>query len=354
MNMAWRLMHIPAMAADYADLAKKTGSGINWTGKVTCLEKRLIEPLLIKKPCTFFVNSMSDLFHPEIPFEFISKVFAIMALTPQHTYQVLTKQPKRALEYFEKYDNGLPDSKEMDIFILNNYEEQIFVIDKSKEFGNLPTTTLLPHLVKAGWYFDSFLTEWGKETELIFEHKGPLKNVWIGVSVENDDYLHRVDELTHIPAAVRFVSYEPALGPIDISKHLVPIGVHHHPDNVLTGEIGMALNRMVKMVNSDLKSRIDWVICGGESGIGKDVQPMHPDWACSIRDQCKSAGVAFFFKQWGKYLPKCQSEGMDITGYKITRFQSPNNPAKMNEYYNMGKHNAGCKLDGIEYKEMPV
>lgn len=307
-KMAWRLMHIPAMAADYAGLAKKLPNGrIVWTGKVTALENRLSEPLLIKKPATFFVNSMSDLFHPEVPFEFIARIFAVMAITPWHTYQVLTKQPKRALEYFAQYENGLPDERQLGEMI-SPYWDFMHTDPKSKVYG------LRKELREIGWFYDTFYSELGNDQTLTLELHGPLKNVWIGVSVENEKYVPRIDELRQIPAAVRFISYEPALGPIN-------------PD--LTG--------------------IHWVICGGESG--NNARPMHPDWPRSIRDQCVAAGVPFFFKQWGQHLPASQS--WPEVQVKPVQFPSPNTPGKMNTYYRPGKHLAGSVLDGREWKEMP-
>jgi len=274
---------------------------------------------------------MSDLFHPEIPFDYIAKVFAVMAITPWHTYQVLTKQSKRMVEYFEQYENGLPDSRELEDLIIP-YWDLMHTTPKSKEYG------LRAELKEAGWFYDTHYSEFGNDSNLTMENHGPLKNVWLGVSVENDDYLPRVADLVKTPAAIRFISYEPALGPISFRW------ASWHDYSF----------REVKIHNEyDGFRAINWVICGGESGTGKDVLPMHPDWARSLRDQCKAAGVAFFFKQWGKYLPKCQSEGVDTTGYKIVKFQSPNNPDKQNEYFNMGKHAAGSLLDGKEWKEMP-
>lgn len=158
-------------------------------------------------PRTIFVNSMSDLFHPKVPLDYIRQVFEIIAKTPQHTYQVLTKRSKRLAQTADRLD----------------------------------------------W----------------------PPNLWMGVSVENARYSFRIGHLQTVPAAVRFLSCEPLLGPLD---------------------------------ELDLE-RIHWVIAGGESG-GK-ARPMHPDWARSIRDQCVDAGVAFFFKQWGGRTPKAHGRELD-------------------------------------------
>lgn len=162
---------------------------------LTLHEETLQIPLGWRKPQMVFVNSMSDLFHCDVPFEFISRVFDIMHTASWHTFQVLTKRSQRLEE-------------------------------------------LSPQL---GW----------------------ANNIWMGVSVENSTYLSRVDDLRRVPAKTRFLSLEPLLGPL--------------PTLNLEG--------------------IDWVIVGGESGPG--ARPVNENWVVQIRDHCLSAGVAFFFKQWG-------------------------------------------------------
>jgi protein gp37 len=160
----------------------------------------LIAPVRWRRPRLVFVNSMSDLFHARVSAEFIARVFAVMAATPQHTYQVLTKRSTR----LRRMSDQLP------------------------------------------W----------------------PANVWMGVSVENIDALYRVDDLRQVPAAVRFLSCEPLLGPLE----------------------GLGLDG------------IDWVIAGGESG--PDARPAAPEWFTELRDDCTAARVAFFFKQWGGSTPK--------------------------------------------------
>lgn len=168
----------------------------------------LDQPLRWRKPRHVFVNSMSDLFHQGVTDEFIYSVWAKMSVTPRHTYQVLTKRPQRMAAWMEKA-----------------------------------------------------VERWGSGQLCV------LPNVWLGTSIEDDRYTFRADHLRNTPAAVRFLSLEPLLGPL--------------PSLDLTG--------------------IDWVIVGGESGPG--ARPMHPDWARDIRDRCQAAGVAFFFKQWGAWEP---------------------------------------------------
>lgn len=163
--------------------------------KVTLHENALNWPLRNSKPQRIFVNSMSDLFHKDVPLEFIDKVFGVMRRAHWHQFQILTKRSERLLE-----------------------------LDSRINWPN---------------------------------------NVWMGVSVENNDYVYRIDHLRQTHAHTKFLSLEPLLGPL--------------PSLNLTN--------------------IDWVIVGGESG--KAARPMKEEWAVDIRDQCLNAGVPFFFKQWG-------------------------------------------------------
>jgi protein gp37 len=177
----------------------------------------LAVPTRWRDPRVVFVNSMSDLFHARVPVAFVRTVFEVMADTPRHTYQLLTKRATRLAR-------------------------------------------LAPRL------------PWPP-------------NVWIGVSVEDDDHVHRLDELRKVPAAVRFLSAEPLLGPL----HRV-----------------------------DLRG-IDWVIAGGESGPG--ARPVEAAWLRHLRDSCLAAEVAFFFKQWGGRTPK--SGGRELDGRTWDQMPSP-------------------------------
>jgi protein gp37 len=173
---------------------------------VTLHDDQISLPLRWRQPKVVFVNSMSDLFHPKVPTPFIVEVFDVMARASQHTFQVLTKRPKRAA--------ALADT--------------------------------LP------W----------------------AANVWMGTSIESQDFVVRADDLRRTPAAVRFLSLEPLLGPLDLE---------------LAG--------------------IDWVIVGGESGPG--ARPPDADWIRSLRDQCVDEHVRFFFKQWGGRTPKAGGRVLD-------------------------------------------
>ncbi len=176
-------------------------------GVVRLLPERLPNPMSWKKPRHVFVNSMSDLFHPKVPFSFVFDIFSVMqeaASSRGHVFQVLTKRPGRAVAWWKEYEKRFPN----------------------------------------GWH----------------------PNIWIGTSVENQKYADRLTVLERLPAPVRFVSAEPLLERLDLTQWL---------------------NR----------GAIQWVIVGGESGVG--ARPMQTEWACALRDQSIDAGVAFFLKQLG-------------------------------------------------------
>jgi protein gp37 len=195
MRMAARL---EAMGVEkYQGLTRKSGGRAVWTGKVRCDESALDAPLQWRQPRLVFVNSMSDLFHEDVPIEFIHRVWNVMQATPRHTYQILTKRPERMAE------------------VLSTADFQV------------------------------------------------LSNVWLGTSVEGDQVLHRLDALRQVPAAVRFVSFEPLLGSV---------------------------------AGADL-SGIHWAIVGGESG--PKARAVKETWVEEIEALCREKDTAFFFKQWG-------------------------------------------------------
>lgn len=331
-RMAFRLSHMPAMKEDYAGLTKKLPNGkIVWTGLVKEMPGRLFEPINIKKPTLWFVDSMSDLFHKDVSFDFIDNVFAVMDCCPQHTFQILTKRTDRAVEYFK--------------------EKRAWRVGQLKYAYD-------------SWDID--LSGW------------PLKNVWIGTSVENQKEADvRIPLLLQIPAAVRFLSCEPLLGPVDFSKIIQTVSPGYFGDCLLPYHIP----ECDKVVNK--YPVIGWVICGGESGPG--ARPMHPDWARSLRDQCAAAGVSFFFKQWGEYMPyeetaqapyhRSSATLEEFDGHGMNFFDENSNPGSWNGgkwmdvleasmlcdetlsdqcmFHKVGKKAAGNMLDGVQHLQYP-
>jgi protein gp37 len=278
-----------------------------WNGQVQFVEEHLLDPLRWKEPRRIFVNSMSDLFDENMKDEWIDRIFAVMALRPQHTFQVLTKRPERMLAYISDADAH---------FRISAYALGIL---------------------------DGSLT--GKEdVSLLKPGQWPLPNVWLGVSVENQKAAdERIPLILQTPAAVRFISAEPLLGPLNIGIHL---GTDIDPSD-----------------NNREYPGLDWVIVGGESGPG--ARPMHPDWARSLRDQCQDENVPFFFKQWGEWAP---GECVDKTSGKVQTADwfngvwgfSEENLANYEghiddepDLYRVGKKAAGAFLDGREWREFP-
>lgn len=253
----------------YEGLTRLTSNGPVWTGDVRLAEDKLEEPLHWKKSRRIFVNSMSDLFHETLSDEDIDRVFAVMALCPQHIFQVLTKRPERMQRYMAEYVMG---------------ERRLG--DALGERDSLATRLLV---AKHGY---------GVE----MGHRPPYsapKHVHLGVSCEDQKTAdERIPWLLKTPAAISWVSYEPALGPVDFTSIRIP----------LAGESFKtisALDETDELNKGQQRFRLDWIVCGGESGPG--ARPFDVQWARDVRDQCRAANVPFFMKQMG-------SRPVDICG----------------------------------------
>ena len=233
--------------------SKKPWTAINAAENVVLHEDRLGLPLRWQKPRMIFANSMSDLFHEQVPDAFIDKVFGVMGLATGHTFQVLTKRPERMREYL---------GNDMRAAVVEEAADMVFC-----------------KLAGCG----TFLPQW------------PLPNVWIGTSIEDQRRAdERIPHMLDIHWPVRFLSCEPLLGPVDLTK-VEPLRWHKSYDpedpkvyiNALTGHVAGP--------DDMLPGRINWVIDGGESGPG--FRPADTDWYRAIRDACVAAGVPYFHKQ---------------------------------------------------------
>lgn len=233
-----------------------------FNGTVRCLEQRLGVPLKWREPRTIFVCSMSDLYHESVPTEFIDRVHAVMALCGQHTFQVLTKRPKRMAEH--SLDEETP--------------ERVWRAAEAMSGGGVPD-------------------EW------------PLPNVWHGTSAEDQKrYLDRIGWLMATLSAVRFLSIEPLIGPVKLNLHKPVL------TDILDAEDPGRTNRGVyPFTNVDAVTRryhrLGWVIVGGESG--RRARPCRAGWIGRIVDDCRAAGVPAFVKQLGANVWDRNDAGFD-------------------------------------------
>lgn len=292
---------------------------------------RLTAPLRWRKPRRVFVNSMSDLFHESVPDAFIDQVFAVMALAPQHTFQVLTKRPERMQTYLQPR---------------RAHPIGVAAFDQTLQSLAANTRSQIGAGVKL-------------QGDVVHLQVWPLPNVWLGVSVEDQETAdYRIPLLLQTPAAVRWISAEPLLGPVSFRwakwhdySCREPGYVHSHLDGM---------------------RGIDWVVAGGESG--PHARPTHPEWLRALRDQCAAADVPFFFKQWGEWAPRssCYHTREDGSAWadadpsaekwpvlRLTQrghngrdiaHATDGDDAYMQR---VGKKAAGCLLDGREHLEYP-
>lgn len=297
-----RLQHHPSRAG----LTAETKTGPVWNGQVRFNQEWLDQPLKWRKPRMIFVCAHGDLFHENIPDEWIARVFAVMRSAPQHTFQVLTKRPERMWSWLNQC---------------------------------------------AQW--DGWITHNGQPVEKAYNGDGiivadannwPLKNVWLGVSVEDQKQVaKRIKPLLMSPASVRFISAEPLLSEINL-KHIQTYSYASSEDvlNAFTGIMQSYRHDGGGM--SELPGKIHWVIAGGESG--DNARPMNPRWARDLRDQCQTSGIAFFFKQWGNWV---EYAGRGQADYKRNPIVDVGGTPMMR----VAKKEAGRLLDGREWNEIP-
>tara|TARA_Y100000310_G_C20642762_1_gene794886 strand:+ start:219 stop:1424 length:1206 start_codon:yes stop_codon:yes gene_type:complete len=283
--------------------------GGQWNGKITVVDHVMDQPLRWRRPRRVFVNSMSDLFHENVHDQVIDRVFAVMALAPNHTFQVLTKRPERMLDYF-------------------------FRVSPQRIANAAPSRVSLERCASL---LEEICSRW------------PLPNVWLGVSVEDQTTAdERIPILLQTPAAVRWISAEPLLGPIDL-EHIQWPG-KHKVDVLRRGAWDLPGWVQGFTNHSDLEG-LDWVVVGGESG--SDARPMNPDWVRTARDQCEAAGTPFLFKQWGEWAPAEFPAWPENADYMTE--------AGTGHYFDdrqwmerIGKKKAGRLLDGRTWDQYPA
>lgn len=326
-----RLRHLSSRAG----LTRDSKAGPVWTGETRLNKAELRKPLRWRRPRKIFVCAHGDLFAESVPDDWIDRVFAVMALAPQHTFQVLTKRARRMRDYLATragdWQTVWPDANPPGSLQISRHEQREIM-------GGAPWATLQP---------PSF----------------PLPNVRLGVSAEDQTRAdERIPDLLATPAAVRWVSAEPLLGPIDF--------LGEEMNGPLTNGVPTA-----EQVANDPTgwrvirygvSRLDWIVAGGESGAG--ARPMHPAWARSIRDQCVEAGVPFFFKQvgeWASVLDRDRDDpdfradyaGMLKDGGDLCWLNLAGGRGFHGQQFHVmrrvGKARAGRLLDGREHNDMP-
>lgn len=314
-------------------------AGPVWNGQVRFNADWLDQPLRWTRPRRIFVAAHGDLFHDGVTDDQLDLIFAVMALCPQHTFQVLTKRPERMRAYIGDSCGRIRSGR---IMAIRGARE-----DKDMAVG--PSPNFQP---EAPWW--------------------PLPNVWLGVSVEDQTRAdERIPILLATPAAVRWISAEPLLGPIDLTRVVAELGFGQRRVNALrAGEAAAsdALNApdgMIPPTPFPAPAGLDWVVAGGESGPG--ARPMHPDWARQLRDQCAAAGVPFLFKQWGEWTPGENAQNtigkaVETADWFNDRWSFQRLTAGDCEgmhiddeptLYRAGKKAAGRLLDGVQHDGYP-
>lgn len=265
-----------------AGLTMPGKSGPVWTGEVRFNGEWLTQPLEWTKPRMIFVCAHGDLFHESVPDAWLDMVFSVMALAPQHVFQVLTKRSRRLRAYLNH-----PDTP-----------RRVLAVATAGDRKDSPKSMAVA----------AYISAW------------PLKNVWVGVSAEDQTRAdERIPDLMETMAAVRWVSAEPLLSDIVLSGKWLGLG-----DNGGYGH-----------------GRLDWVVAGGESQHGS--RPSHPNWFRGLRDQCVAAEVPFLFKQWGDWV-------------SVSEVGGPGKHHQFPDYATVrrvGKKAAGRTLDGRTWDEMP-
>ena len=263
----------------YEGLTRIVNGRPTWTGEVRMIPELLDQPLRWRKPRRIFVNSMSDLFHENVPDEFIYRVLMTIAHADRHAFQILTKRPERMRKIMQEWGNMIGE---------------------------------------------------------------PPRNAWLGVSVENQAAAdERIPLLLDTPAAVRWLSAEPLLEATDVSRWLRP---RQRPNaDGYGGDCSPGWTTDFTV--------LDWIVAGGESG--PHARPTHPEWMRSLRDQCKAAGVRFFFKQWGEWIPGSQTSDTGNQTALVGACQHGHRWDNGTHSWRIGKKAAGRRLDGVPHDEYP-
>lgn len=298
LGMSHRLASNPLMGDKYKGTTRKLANGeMAWTGELKMHEDALAIPTKWKKPKIIFVNSMSDLFHEKVEFDFIRRVLWAMKVIPRHYYLLLTKRPDVALNFIKNWERTLDIKYGRNLTFKEIFKKEYTNVGIGVSAGSQPQANrVLPDLLRLKEYFNLI-----------------------------------------------FLSAEPLLGEVDLS----PLFNRKMYEDSYKGTI----HEKAALPN------IDWVITGGESG--HKARPMHPDWVRGLRDQCQAAQVPFFFKQWGEWVnaefrdySECKRFGFfDHEQRFVEGATAVHHDTNM---FRVGKHASGRLLDGKEHSEYPI
>jgi protein gp37 len=304
MRIAARLARMGGKTgARYAGLTTIERSGPLWTGEIRVAEDLLGWPLFQRRPRRVAVNMMSDLFHENIPTATVDLLHAVMGAAHWHRFLVLTKRSDRMRAYYSD-----PETRHR---IANQFD--------------LLTTAILPGprgRSRSPRLFDPALSR--AQFEL-----WPQPNLWLGVSVEDQDRIGRIRELLQTPAAIRWVCFEPLLD--RVSLEAVPVDQHYF-DALKGGHYSIDGRGRRVSREGPAWGILDWVVTGGE--IGSGARSMHPRWVRRLRDSCVAATIPFFFSRWGEWAPVSEAAA-DQTMSRV------------------GRRAAGRLLDGRTWDEIP-
>lgn len=310
-----------------------------WTGKLNIFPERMLQACRWRKPRRIFVNSMGDLFHKDVPDTALDMVFAAMALCPRHEFILLTKRPERMRAYLTRMSpQHHRQVLERTAYVLAGFSDEAQCLAANALNG------VLSHGRNVYW---------------------PMQNVILMSTAENQQCFDM--RAPEIMALARLgwrtgMSLEPLLGPVDVGPGTIWISRQ-------AKEMARSIDYALAMGGSEpedygptLPPKLDWIICGGETGPG--ARPMHPDWVRAVREACVDAGVSFFFKSWGewgpgRYKPGCQSKVMgassdvawpdgSIGGGTAEQCGGPGE-----SLYHGGKQGTGRHLDGRTWEQFP-
>jgi len=286
------------------------------------------QPIRWEKPRCAFVNSMTDLHHEEVPRDIIDQTYAAIALSPTHRFLILTKRPEEMRSYITAAGTPARVGKRMLRLIKNE------------------------HQINEGW------AETRAREVATYDKAWPPQNAWLGVSAEDQSAANdRIPTLLSTPAAVRFVSVEPIIGPVDLTNVETidsATGEEWH-FNALSGSKDDGLYFPGAGIDGEVRA-LDWIIAGGESG--ENARAPHPEWFRNLRDQCSRAGVPYFFKQWGAWKPISSLPDPKAEAAQEARSTTVEAPIRkgtktVSKMYFVGKDRGENKLRGREHRAIP-